>query len=79
MQPVSTPSSDSAYTKQFPIDFPLLTFSVSEEVEIKLIELTRNGREKMIGYSKIILNASVLGKNTRHKIIQIGQEAKTSK
>jgi len=56
--------------KQFPVEFSFLAFRQSDEVEIKLIELTRTGREKQIGFSKITLNAEVLGKSTKHKIVQ---------
>ena len=33
--------------------------------------MTKNGREKQIGYSKMIINYEVINKTTKHKIVKI--------
>ncbi len=60
---------NNAYLNQFPIKFQLLEFKENQEIEIVLIELTKNGRQKKIGYTKIVVNKKVIGEVTRHRIV----------
>ena len=38
--------------------------------KINLIELAKNGREKILGYTKITLNNDILNKKSKHKVVR---------